>query len=44
MKTIAAAEFKHECLALIDRVHENGELVTITERGRGRCAARLRRR
>jgi prevent-host-death family protein len=34
MKTIAAAEFKAKCLALIDRVHEEGEPVTITKRGR----------
>jgi prevent-host-death family protein len=34
MKTIAAAEFKAKCLALIDRVHEDGEPVTITKRGR----------
>ena len=34
MKTVAAAEFKAKCLALIDRVHEDGEPVTITKRGR----------
>jgi prevent-host-death family protein len=34
MKTIAAAEFKARCLALIDRVHDEGEPVTITKRGR----------
>jgi prevent-host-death family protein len=34
MKTIAAAEFKAKCLALIDRVHEEGEPITITKRGR----------
>ena len=34
MKTIAAAEFKAKCLALIDRVHEDGEPITITKRGR----------
>jgi prevent-host-death family protein len=34
MKTIAAAEFKAKCLALIDRVHHEGESITITKRGR----------
>lgn len=34
MKTIAAAEFKARCLALIDRVHDEGEPITITKRGR----------
>lgn len=34
MKTIAAAEFKAKCLALIDRVHDEGEPLTITKRGR----------
>ena len=34
MKTMAAAEFKAKCLAVIDRVHEEGEPVTITKRGR----------
>ena len=34
MKTIAAAEFKAKCLALIDRVHDEGEPITITKRGR----------
>lgn len=33
MKTIAAAEFKAKCLALIDRVHDEGESITITKRG-----------
>jgi prevent-host-death family protein len=31
---IAAAEFKAKCLALIDRVRERGEPITITKRGR----------
>ncbi|MCA1562227.1 MAG: type II toxin-antitoxin system prevent-host-death family antitoxin [Acidobacteria bacterium] len=31
---IAAAEFKAKCLALIDRVHQGGEPITITKRGR----------
>jgi prevent-host-death family protein len=31
---IAAAEFKAKCLALIDRVHNRGESITITKRGR----------
>lgn len=34
MKTIAATEFKAKCLALIDRVHDDGESITITKRGR----------
>lgn len=34
MKTMAAAEFKAKCLALIDRVHDEGEAITITKRGR----------
>jgi prevent-host-death family protein len=34
MKTMAAAEFKAKCLALIDRVHNDGEPITITKRGR----------
>ena len=33
MKTMAAAEFKAKCLALIDRVHDEGESITITKRG-----------
>lgn len=31
---IAAAAFKARCLALLDRVHERGEVITITKRGR----------
>lgn len=31
---MAAAEFKAKCLALLDRVHDRGEAVTITKRGR----------
>ncbi|MEQ1761179.1 MAG: type II toxin-antitoxin system prevent-host-death family antitoxin [Vicinamibacterales bacterium] len=31
---IAAAEFKARCLSVLDRVHERGESVTITKRGR----------
>lgn len=31
---IPAAEFKARCLALIDRVRERGEPITITKRGR----------
>jgi prevent-host-death family protein len=34
MKRIAAAEFKAKCLALIDRVHNEGESIIITKRGR----------
>jgi prevent-host-death family protein len=32
--TLPAAEFKAKCLALIDRVHDRGEPITITKRGR----------
>jgi prevent-host-death family protein len=32
--TMPAAEFKAKCLALIDRVRERGEPITITKRGR----------
>jgi prevent-host-death family protein len=32
--TVPAAEFKAKCLALIDRVRERGEPITITKRGR----------
>ena len=31
---LAAAEFKAKCLALLDRVHDSGEAITITKRGR----------
>jgi len=31
---ITATEFKAKCLALIDRVHETGEPILITKRGR----------
>lgn len=30
----SATEFKARCLALIDRVHERGEPIVITKRGR----------
>ncbi len=29
-----AAEFKAKCLSLLDRVHDRGESITITKRGR----------
>jgi prevent-host-death family protein len=32
--TYPAAEFKAKCLALIDRVRERGQAITITKRGR----------
>ena len=32
--TLPAAEFKAKCLALIDRVRDSGEPITITKRGR----------
>ena len=32
---VNATVFKAKCLALIDRVHTKGEVVTITKRGRG---------
>ena len=44
MKTIAAAEFKAKCLALINRVHGEGESITITKRGRTVARPRPRRR
>lgn len=31
---VGASEFKAKCLALIDRVRERGEPITITKRGR----------
>ena len=31
---LSASEFKAKCLALLDRVHDDGEPVTITKRGR----------
>lgn len=31
---LAASEFKARCLALLDRVHDGGEPITITKRGR----------
>lgn len=31
---VGASEFKARCLALIDRVRERGEAITITKRGR----------
>jgi prevent-host-death family protein len=31
---LAAAEFKAKCLSLLDHVHERGESITITKRGR----------
>lgn len=31
---LAASEFKARCLALLDRVHDDGEPITITKRGR----------
>lgn len=34
MKTMAAAEFKAKCLALLDQVHKYGGSITITKRGR----------
>ncbi len=31
---LSASEFKARCLAILDRVHDPGEPVTITKRGR----------
>jgi prevent-host-death family protein len=31
---LSASEFKARCLALLDEVHEGGEPITITKRGR----------
>ena len=33
-KTVGAAEFKAKCLRLIKEMHEDGEPITITKRGR----------
>jgi prevent-host-death family protein len=33
-KTIAASEFKARCLKLIDQVHDTGQPLTITKRGK----------
>ena len=33
-ETLPVAEFKAKCLALIERVRERGEPITITKRGR----------
>ena len=33
-QTVPAAEFKAKCLALIDRVRDRGEPITITKHGR----------
>jgi len=34
MRTISATEFKAKCLALLDEVHDTGQPLTITKRGR----------
>ena len=34
MKKVAAAEFKARCLKLIDQVHDTGQPITITKRGK----------
>lgn len=34
MQTVAAAEFKAKCLALIDRVAQSNETIVITKRGK----------
>ena len=34
MKAIAATDFKARCLALIDQVHDSGQAITITKRGK----------
>ena len=34
MKTVAAAKFKANCLALMDKVRETGEFVVITKHGK----------
>jgi prevent-host-death family protein len=33
-RTVAAADFKARCLALLDRVAETGEPIVVTKRGR----------
>jgi prevent-host-death family protein len=34
MKSVPATEFKARCLALIDQVHDSGQPITITKRGK----------
>ena len=34
VRTIAAGEFKHRCLELMDEVNETGQEILITKRGR----------
>jgi prevent-host-death family protein len=34
MKKVAATEFKAKCLKLIDQVHDSGQSITITKRGK----------
>lgn len=34
MKTVKASEFKAQCLALMDKVAANGEVLVITKNGR----------
>jgi prevent-host-death family protein len=34
MKTMGAGAFKTHCLAILDEVHENGEEIVITKRGK----------
>jgi prevent-host-death family protein len=34
VKKIAASEFKARCLALLDQVHDTGQPITITKRGK----------
>ena len=34
MKTMNASEFKAKCLAILDDVHDTGEIVTILKRGK----------
>lgn len=34
VKTMGAAEFKAKCLEVMDLVHESGEVVVVTKRGK----------
>jgi prevent-host-death family protein len=33
-RVVSVTEFKAKCLALLNEIHENGESITITKRGR----------
>ena len=33
-RSVSATEFKAKCLALLDEVHDRGDVITVTKRGR----------